>query len=164
MAWLLFLLIGSFCVLAIIGFFITGRPFKFAIGGIIFLIALAFVSFIVLYIWTENDPCSAPFVDHNSTYCQNRNISSAQPKDTQNIKCPEYYATEQERNNAYNQYAKNAIASNPNWTVNDFAEARANFLIQNNCTQTLRYIDEHGGMAVYKNTIIESITTSTNSQ
>jgi len=75
MGW--FLLIGIFCVLAVIGFFITGSPFKFAIGGIVFLIALAFVSFIVLFVWTENDPCSAPFTDHNSTYCQNRNASAS---------------------------------------------------------------------------------------
>ena len=76
MGW--FLLIGIFCVLAVIGFFVTGSPFKFAIGGIVFLIALAFVSLVVIVVWTMNDPCSAPFTDHNSTYCQNRARSASQ--------------------------------------------------------------------------------------
>jgi hypothetical protein len=65
----LFLIVGIFCVLAVIGFFITGRPFKFAIGGIVFLIALVFVSLVVIVIWTVSAPCSAPFTDHNSASC-----------------------------------------------------------------------------------------------
>ena len=74
MTW--FLLIGLFCVLAVIGFFITGNPFKFAIGGIVFLVALAFVFLVVIVIWTMSAPCSAPFTDHNSAYCQNKNVST----------------------------------------------------------------------------------------
>jgi hypothetical protein len=74
MTW--FLLIGLFCLLAVIGFFITGRPFKFAISGIVFLIALVFVSLVVIVIWIMSSPCSAPFTDHNSAYCQNKNGST----------------------------------------------------------------------------------------
>jgi cytoskeletal protein RodZ len=73
MEW--FILIGLFCLLAVIGFFITGRPFKFAIGGIVFLVALAFVFLVVVIIWTMSAPCSAPFTDHNSAYCQNKTVS-----------------------------------------------------------------------------------------
>ncbi len=72
----LFLIIGIFCVLAVIGFFVTGRPFGFAIGGIVFLTALSFVSLITIAIWAFNFPCSAPFTDHNSTYCQNKTGST----------------------------------------------------------------------------------------
>lgn len=75
MTW--FLLIGIFCVLAVIGFFVTGSPFKFAISGIVFLIALVFIFVVVLVVWTMNAPCSAPFTDHNSAYCQNRSISTS---------------------------------------------------------------------------------------
>ncbi len=47
----LFLLVGLFCLLAVIGFFATGRPFAFAFGGIVFLIALAFVVIIGFVIY-----------------------------------------------------------------------------------------------------------------
>ncbi len=161
MGW--FLLIGIFCVLAVIGFFITGRPFKFAVGGIVFLIALAFVSLAVIVIWTMNDQCSAPFTDHNSTYCQNRAVSTAKTQGGQNIKCPEQYATEQERNDAYTQYSESMVAAHPNWTASDFAQARADFLVQNNCTQTLQYINENGGMEAYKDSVVKSITTDDSS-
>ena len=66
------LLIGLFCLLAVIGFFATGHPFKFALGGIVALIALAFVLIAVIVVWTMAAPCSAPFADHSSVYCQNQ--------------------------------------------------------------------------------------------
>ena len=68
----LFLLIGLFCLLAVIGFFATGRPFKFAFGGIVLLIATVFVLLIIIVIWTMAAPCSAPFTDHSSAYCRNQ--------------------------------------------------------------------------------------------
>ena len=83
MGW--FLLIGLFCVLAVIGFFITGRPFKFALGGIIFLIAVVFVILAVIVIWEITSPCTAPFSDHGSSYCQNQAVSTATPTNTQTI-------------------------------------------------------------------------------
>ena len=57
---------------SVIGFFATGRPFKFAFGGIVFLVAVVFVLLIVVVIWTLAAPCSAPFTDHSSTYCRNQ--------------------------------------------------------------------------------------------
>ena len=75
MTW--FILIGLFCVLAVFGFFVSSRPFSFAFGGIIFLIALSFVLFVGLIIWIYADQCSAPFIDRNSTYCQNQKNSTA---------------------------------------------------------------------------------------
>jgi len=74
----LFLLLGVFCILAVIGFFITNHPFKFAIGGMVSLIALVFIFLIILVVWTMNDQCSAPFTDHNSSYCKNRTVSTSQ--------------------------------------------------------------------------------------
>ena len=75
MGW--FLLIGLFCLLAVIGFFVTGSPFKFALGGMVFLIATIFVLLAVIVIWTMAAPCSAPFTDHSSTYCQNHSGSTS---------------------------------------------------------------------------------------
>ncbi|HUD03121.1 MAG TPA: hypothetical protein VMR46_03895 [Candidatus Paceibacterota bacterium] len=77
--WLL--LIGLFCVLAVIGFFITGSPFKFALGGMVFLIAVVFILFIGLVVWTMMAPCSAPFTDHDSVYCETQN-ATANPSST----------------------------------------------------------------------------------
>jgi cytochrome c oxidase assembly factor CtaG len=70
MGW--FLLIGLFCLLAVIGYFITGRPLSFAVGGIVLLAAIVFVLFVILVIWSMTAPCSAPFADHSSAYCQNQ--------------------------------------------------------------------------------------------
>ena len=79
-----FILIGLFCFLAVVGFLLTGRPFRFAIGGIIFLIALVFIFVVVIVIWTIADPCSAPFTGHNSYSCQNQPVSTPVPNPVSN--------------------------------------------------------------------------------
>ncbi len=77
-----FLLIGIFCVLAVIGFFLTGKPFKFAIGGLIFLIALAFVSLVTIVVWSMTSPCTAPF--HSSYSCEKQTTQTQTSTYTQN--------------------------------------------------------------------------------
>ena len=78
MMWLL--LIGLFCVLAVIGFFVTGQPFKFAVGGIVLLIALAFITLI----WTMLSPCSSPLSGLSGTNCQNKTIPNYENNATTN--------------------------------------------------------------------------------
>jgi len=80
-----------------------------------------------------------------------------------NKKCPENYATDEERNVEYKSFIREFLASNSQGTTADLAQARINFLTKNNCTQTLKYIQDNGGIEQYTKTMM-SVLTATDTQ
>lgn len=79
---MLLFIVGLFCFLVVIGFFVTGNPFKFAAGSLIALVGTGFALLIVIVLWSMTSPCTAPFSDHNNSYCQKQVI---QPSTTSSV-------------------------------------------------------------------------------
>ena len=77
--------------------------------------------------------------------------------DQSNKNCPENYSTDEERSTEYKSFITNFLTSNPQGTVADLAQARIDFLTKNNCTQTLKYIQDNGGVEQYTKTIEDDL-------
>ena len=73
-------------------------------------------------------------------------------------KCPEDYATNEEMVAGDKSFITDFLASNPQGTIADFPQARIDFLTKNNCTQTLQYIQDNGGIEGYKKTMMNNLT------
>ena len=72
------------------------------------------------------------------------------------IQMPSY--TDEEKVAEAKRFITDFLASNPQGNITDYAQARIDFLTKNNCTQTLKYIQDNGGIEVYKKTIILNLT------
>lgn len=75
------------------------------------------------------------------------------------VKCPENYTMDAERNAEYNKFVADFEAYYPQETIRDFAMARVGFLVGNDCTKTLKYIDDNGGISQYIENIVNNILT-----
>ena len=84
-------------------------------------------------------------------------ISTQTATSTIGQKCPENYTTDEERNIEYKSFTTDFLASHPQGTVADLAQARTNFLTENNCIKTLKYIQDNGGVEQYTKTITDDL-------
>ena len=84
-------------------------------------------------------------------------ISTQTVTSTTDRGCPENYATDEERVAEAKSFITDFLASNPQGNITDYAQARIDFLTKNNCIQTLKYIQDNGGIEVYKKTIIDNL-------
>ena len=92
------------------------------------------------------------FANYNKQ--QSQTLSSSSPK------CPENYTTDEERNTEYKSFITGFASSSPQGTVADLAQARIDFLTKNNCVQTLKYIQDNGGIEGYIKTTMNDLMAS----
>lgn len=79
---------------------------------------------------------------------------------TADQRCPENYATDEERSTEDKSFITDFLTSNPQGTIADYVQARIDFLTKNNCTQTLKYIQDNGGIEGYIKTMMNDLTST----
>lgn len=80
-------------------------------------------------------------------------------KDIKNInvlKCPESYTTNEERNEANSIWIEKENETNPNLIPYDLYSNRYDFLIKNNCVETLKSLHNDYGLNATKEDIVNS--------
>lgn len=59
------------------------------------------------------------------------------------FKCPEQYFTDEEKFESYKQFGAYYLSKNPTSTMEDILDKRYDFLVENNCTETLQVWSEN---------------------